>query len=410
MQNRVSSLRPLVQRQKPGFGLEQLFYCDPDIFAADIERVFGRQWLLIDHVSRIPNRGDYFLLNIAGESIIIVRADDREIHAFYNVCSHRGSRVCLENEGHRNIFVCPYHSWSYALDGSLKSAQFMKEDFDVSRYGLRECQVRVFHGLIFVSLSEYPIDFEKTYAPLEPYLLAQDVRSAKIAHRELYPVKANWKLVVENGLDCYHCRTVHPEFCSVHSPAQLFGMGTGPGSGTQEAEATFQSELNTWMRKVKALGHPVGEVEAGEQAGLCATAMRMPLREGFLTESEDGRPVAPLMGDYTDYDGGFMMSGFNIVSYLNACCDHAIVFRITPIAPMETDVENIWLVNGDAEEGKDYQVDRVKWVWDTTTRQDRKIVENSQTGILSKHYQPGPYSAMEGLVDSFVRWYLDKLQ
>ena len=115
-------LKNLIKNQKPNYTLDQAFYVDDYIFELDIKNIFSKQWVFVGHVSRIPNYGDYFLFNIGKESIIIIRDNNNKIHAHYNVCRHRGSQICLENEGNKKILTCPYHAWSYNLDGSIKSA------------------------------------------------------------------------------------------------------------------------------------------------------------------------------------------------------------------------------------------------------------------------------------------------
>ncbi|MFP6731560.1 MAG: Rieske (2Fe-2S) protein, partial [Alphaproteobacteria bacterium] len=128
----------LIAARKPGFAIDQAFYSDPTVYARDVERVFMREWLYAGHASEIPDPGDYFLYEVAGESVIVVRGDDREIRALVNVCRHRGSRVCYEARGNKSWFSCPYHGWTYDLRGELKSARLMPKDFDMSGYGLAE--------------------------------------------------------------------------------------------------------------------------------------------------------------------------------------------------------------------------------------------------------------------------------
>ncbi len=402
-------LDALIRRQKTGYSLEQPFYRDAEIFERDMERIFNKLWLLVDHESRIPAAGDYFLFDVAGESIIILRGGDGAVRAFYNVCRHRGSRVCLEREGRKRLLVCPYHAWSYNLDGSLKSARLMPEDFDPAGHGLHPCHLRVLDGLIFVCLAEGdPPDFDEEAAPLLPYLRQHDFTKAKVAHRESYPASANWKLVVENFFECYHCIPSHPEYCTVHSRNKTLAYGAGPGSGPPGSEEAFQAELDAWNEKAEALGHLTGYWVDPDSKARLRSAERMPIKEGSLSETEDGRPAAPLMSNFKDFDGGCTSLSFNAVSTILAPNDHATLFRFTPRGPTETDMEIIWLVEADAEEGA-YDVEKITWMWHVTTLEDKTIIENNHAGVMSRMYRPGPYSTQEAATVRFVEWYLNQI-
>src|SRR5690606_19772942 len=238
----------VIAAQRPGFSLEQPFYCSEDFFRLDMDCVLSRKWLLVDHVSRIPNPGDYFLFEIGSESIIVVRTAEGRVNAFFNVCRHRGSRICLDAEGNRRTLSCPYHAWVYNLDGSLRTARLMPEGFDASTYNLHPCHVRVYHGLIFLCLSPGdPPDFDALYGGFARTLDFHGFADAKVAVRRNYPNAANWKLVVENFIECYHCAPAHREYCEVHPADQLLALGAGPGSGPQEATEQYQPKLDAWL-------------------------------------------------------------------------------------------------------------------------------------------------------------------
>ena len=398
-------MQDLLNAQVTGHALQQAFYCDPAVFSVDREKILDRLWHLAGHASRIPDSGDYFLFRVCGEEIIIVRGRDGAIHAHYNVCRHRGSRVCKEDEGRKSALVCPYHAWTYNLDGSLRTARLMPDDFPLEEYGLHTCRIKVLDGAIFVSLAGEPAGLDDMLGDCRKYLSFHGIENAKIARRLELPTRANWKLVVENFIECYHCIPAHPEYCSVHSELKLLAAGAGVGSGPEAACLDYAVELNAWKKQVEALGHPCLEVAFDHGAGM----IRMPIKEGFLTESQDGRPVSTLMGKFREYDGGVTYVAFNYLNYLLASNDHAVILRFTPISELVTDVEAIWLVDGDAREGVDYVPERVSWVWDVTLKQDAVITENNQAGILSSHYRPGPYSEQEMMNREFTRWYLDKL-
>ncbi len=321
------NIEQLILNRRKGYSLEQAFYCDDDVFRMDMERVISQQWLLVDHVSRIPRRGDYFLFRVGGEQIIIVRADENQVHALFNVCRHRGSRVCLEDEGRKRLLTCPYHAWSYNLDGSLKAARLMPDDFDQSQYGLHRCHLRVFHGLIFVCLSkEDPPDFDTTYAEFDEMLGFHGFSDAKIAVRRNYPNAANWKLVVENFIECYHCAPAHPEYCSVHPANQLLALGAGRGSGPEGALETYQPTLDEWEARTSALGHPSPCIERSPSTIDMAQLSRFPINDrNFDSETRTGEPACTkLMGKFTECDHGETAFSFNPISYILASNDFAM--------------------------------------------------------------------------------------
>ena len=244
----------LIARQKPGFTLEQPFYRDPEIFRRDMARVVARAWLYVAHVSEIPERGGFLLYDVGEESIILVRGSDGEVRAFFNVCRHRGSRICLDRRGKvGQALTCPYHAWVYDLEGRLVRARGMGEDFDKSAFGLHPCQVRVAHGLIFVCLAEAGdpgvADFDDVAGDLDACAAPYRITDTRIAHREVYPTCANWKLVVDNFRECYHCAPAHPEYTMVNACVRA-----------QELDlAGYGGPTRAWERKTAALGPSGGK-------------------------------------------------------------------------------------------------------------------------------------------------------
>ena len=399
-----SAITPLLAHTRRGYSLDRRFYCDDAVFAADMEQVIGRKWIVAGHVDRVRKKGDYFLYNIGLESIIIVRSDESTINAFYNVCRHRGSLICTKPQGRVARLTCGYHAWSYGLDGALLAARLMPEDFSKQDNGLHRCHVRVFHGFIFINLSDgAPTDFEAAFGDLHPYLDFHGFAGAKIAHSQSYPTTANWKLIVENFVECYHCAPAHPEFCSMHPPEALIAFGAGPSSGPPDAVEKYLPTVKAWEARAASLGRPIGTVDDGPQSSHLRLLLQRTIREGYETESEDGRPVSSLMGKRLGFDQGRMYLSFSPFTQLVATNDFAVLFLFTPRSTMYTDVDLYWLVDGNAQE---VDVKRMIWGWDETTKQDKVITENNQAGILSKHYQPGRYSEHERRVVTFQQWYL----
>ena len=396
-------VQSLIARQRPGFTLEQPFYTRPEIFARDFDRIISRKWLFADHVSRIPNPGDYFLYEVAGESIIVLRDREGEVRAFFNVCRHRGSRVCIAPEGHVARLVCPYHAWSYGLDGRCIRARGMPPGFDPEPYGLHPCRVRVFHGLIYLCLSwDDAPDFDVIAGHVAPYVAPHRIERARIAYRETFPTDANWKLVVENFRECAHCLPAHPEYTATYAYVRACEH-SGP-QGHDEAVAA-------WGEGIEASGTPAGlmlwEETFPDQPHY---GRRRPIGNGRRTLTVDGGPAAPLMGDFKEYDGGDSVVWLHPLHAVWGANDHVTLFRFTPVHAQLTDVELIWLVRGDAEEGVDYDLERLTWLWHETTVADTRIINDNQKGVNSRRYRPGPYMELEGFVGNVTAWYLDQIR
>jgi Rieske 2Fe-2S family protein len=397
----------LIEAQPPGHSLSQPFYTHPAIFELDRERIFRNHWILAGHASAIPEAGDYRLFDFAGESIIVVRDAGGVIRAHFNVCRHRGSRILVEAAGRARSMTCRYHGWTYAADGCLLSAPRMPDGFRAEAHGLVPCAVRVVEGLIFVSLAEPPgPGLDNVVAGLEPYLRLHGIADARVAHRESYPVHANWKLTVENYLECYHCKPAHPEYCSVEIKADRIG------DGSPAAMARYEARLRPWQARAAALGATLPEfgteLSLDERLPLAqfGAAYRAPLRESHLSATEDGRPAAPLMGNFRDFDGGETALGLGPFTYMLAYNDYAAFFAFVPRAAESSEIVVYWLVKGSAREGVDYDRARLTWLWTVTTAQDKSIIEANAAGIRSSRYAPGPSSLLERDLDGFREWYL----
>jgi Rieske 2Fe-2S family protein len=224
-----NDIKQLIERQRDRHSLTREFYSDPDIYERDIERIFLRSWLYAGHQSEIPAPGDWLLFDFAGESVIVARSQEGGVNAMLNVCRHRGSRICVENTGCSKRLICRYHGWTYDLDGRLVGASRMNEDFDKSGIALKRIHVEVLDGMIFVNFADKPSPFQPVRDGLADCLRPYDLGNARVAHRQNYPIAANWKLAVENYCECYHCGPAHPEYSRGHSLAH-HGVRSGPCS------------------------------------------------------------------------------------------------------------------------------------------------------------------------------------
>ncbi len=407
MKKNNSYLLDLIKSQKDNFSLDQSFYTSKSIFEMDLKTFFFNQWVFVGHISRIKNKGDYFLFQIGDESIILIREDENKINAFYNVCRHRGSHICLEEEGRVRKFICPYHAWNYDLSGKLLKARMMENNFKPENWSLKKCNSMVFEGLIFINLSENASDFQNFINPIKDFIKLHGLGKAKIAARKTYPTKGNWKLALDNFHECYHCQPSHPEYCSVHDPEYIVAYGAGNNTGP--ASEKFNKMLLDWNKKVEDMGHVIGEYSETEFNDYSRSAERTPLKEGKYNETKNGKPIAKLMGKFKEYDRGYTSVGTSPFNSLLMCNDFATLFTFIPKSTLKTDVELMWLVHKDAEEGIDYNIDEMIWMWDVTTIADKRIIENNQKGVLSNKYKPGPLSQMEKGLEKFKNWYLKQL-
>ncbi|MCO6177305.1 aromatic ring-hydroxylating dioxygenase subunit alpha [Ciceribacter sp. RN22] len=390
-----SVLRQLKSRRE-GFSLEQPFYIDPDYFNLDMETIWYRDWLFIGHDCEVPRAGNYFTAQVGDYPVVVVRGKDGAIRAFHNTCRHRGHRVCTQEKGASAKLVCPYHQWTYDLDGSLVFARQMGETFDKSEFGLKTVHCESVGGYIFVCLADDAPDFAPVRATIEPYLKPHRLWEAKVAHRSTIIEKGNWKLVWENNRECYHCAGNHPELCRTYPEAPT-------ATGVQGAKDDPFIAAH-WAR-CEAAGLP-SEFRM-DPTGQFRVA-RMPLIQEAESYTLSGKPAVrrPLSADVPISHVGTMLLFHYPTTWNHILGDHAISFRVLPLSAEETAVTTTWLVNKDAVEGVDYDLDELTHVWTMTNDQDRAIVEENAFGIRSPAYEPGPYSLEhEGGVMQFVEWY-----
>jgi Rieske 2Fe-2S family protein len=397
-QQAIERAHALLSRRTPDWSLDQPFYVDQDIFDLEMQLFFKRHWLFAALACEIPRSGDWVRVDIGRESVVIVRRKDGGVGAFHNTCRHRGSRICLDERGHANRLVCPYHQWTYDLDGRLAGTRLMGEGFDTSGFGLSPVRVGLAGGHIFISFAEQPPDFEPFRRAVEPYMLPHQLENAKVAHTQTLLERANWKLVIENNRECFHCAGSHPELMQIISE---FDDPADPRV-KPEYKALVERKTAEWA----TLGLPFAHQQADRYR-----VVRMPFTGGKASMTLDGRPAcARLLGDLTDeYLGSVQLLSLPN-NWNHILADHAVTFRVLPVGPEETLVTTKWLVHKDAQEGVDYDVERLRAIWAATNDQDRRLAENNHLGIRGSAYRPGPYSELiEGGTRIFIRWYVEEM-
>jgi Rieske 2Fe-2S family protein len=371
----------------PVGGLEQTlpsdWYYRDDVYALEKERIFCREWLCVAREEELPAAGDFRILDVVGESIILVRNRQGALRAFYNVCRHRGSRLCRTDDskpvgmavhggviGARSI-LCPYHQWSYDLDGHLVAAPHMSDaaGFDKSAISLYPVGVECWGGFIFLNLT--PAEARPFGAQLgeipqrtERYPFA----SLRIGHSITYRVAANWKAICENYNECYHCGGVHPELCSV-VPAFREAGGAGldwvRGVPHREGANTFTYSGTTSRRAFPALNQDERERHKGEV-------------------------IYPNL-------------------FVSLARDHVVAFILQPRSPVRTDILCHFLFEPREIEKPDFNPGDAVEFWDITNRQDWSICESVQRGISSRVHQHGYYAPMEDYSLDIRRYVKERL-
>ena len=394
------SVTELLRGRRPNYSLEQPLYSRADVLDLELDRIFRRCWLFVGHGCEIPNPGDYMLFEVGPDSNILCRGNDGGIRGFHNTCRHRGSRIAVESRGTVKRFVCPYHNWAYDLDGALVSALYMGDAFDKSCHELHAVQVENLEDFLFISLADAPPSFDRAHALVGPHLRPYRPEKTKVCHRDSYLVHANWKLIIENNRECYHCRVAHPEFMKANYD---LGMNEDP-----RAEGEYCVSLGEQEALWRERGLPTHAVNFPDNSWFrCA---RMPLKKGFVTETLSGAPSAPLLGDLRDAHCGSLRVVWLPNAWMHANCDYIMSTSIAPVDAQHTRVTVRFLVHEDAQEGVDYRVEDVAAVWKATSEQDWRLCENNQLGINSSRYTPGPYSMVaENAVERYVEWYLGRM-
>jgi glycine betaine monooxygenase A len=411
-QSSLAEARLLLDRllagHERGYALQREFQTDPGIYQLDVARIWRRGWLFAGHTCLVKRPGDYFVFDLDTDSIIVIRGDDERVHALHNTCRHRGMKLCAAGSGHAARLVCPYHQWSYARNGELMACGGMDKEGDLDRrhFGLHRVHIREVGGLIFICLAENPLPFEGAAQALGAMLAPQGLERARIAATRSYEVHANWKLVWENNRECWHCNVNHPQYVKAnYDNAPIDDL---------DLKREIEAQARTTSARLQAAGLLIDYQEAGmvrfPAPDRWWSINRTPLVPGWVSESMDGRAVAPLMGTYPTRDVGTLRMRTMPNFWCHASSDHAVSTRLVPGGPQKTLVQVQWLVGEDAVEGRDYTLETLLPFWQLTSEQDWELCERNQAGVNSSAFTPGPYSTKrEYNVISYTEWYLHEI-
>jgi Rieske 2Fe-2S family protein len=353
--------------------LPRRYYVAPELFAEELDKIFARRWLCVGREDQVAQPGQYFLQPVEAESIIVLRDRGGTLRAYYNVCRHRGTRLCEEHRGRFSETIqCPYHAWTYALDGRLIGAPSSAdiEGFQKSDYPLHSVAIESWEGFLFINLAPEPEPFAQAYQRLLHRFSRFNLPTLAVARTIEYEVRSNWKLLFQNYSECYHCGPVHPPLAKI----------TPPTSGENDlTDGPF-------------------------------TGGFMVINQGHQSLTMSGRSCGLMVGDLPEED-------LNRVYYytlfpnmlLSLHPDYVMFHTLWPEAPDRTRIFCSWLFHPDTLINPECNPDDGIEFWDMTNRQDWHICEQSQLGVQSRAYQPGPYSKRESLSVQFDREVLKAL-
>ncbi len=388
-------LLSLLRSRRQGGPLPRAFYCAPEAHEADLRLVWTREWIFAASAVELPEPGSYVTLQVGDYPVVVVRGADGTVRAFHNTCRHRGSRICSAPSGRASRLRCPYHQWTYDLDGRLLWARDMGPGFEPASHGLKPVHAGIAAGMVFICLADEAPDFAPLKAVANRYAGPHRMDELKVAQQSTIVENGNWKLVLENNRECYHCAGSHPALCVTFDvDPDLVGADDSLTSARGAAH----------VARCEAAGLPARFViGADEQWRL----VRIPLAGSAVSYTMDGgAAVAGGIPGMPFADAGTLLFFHYPNTWNHFLSDHVLNFRVLPLDATHTEVTTTWLVHRDAVEGRDYDLKRLTEVWEATNDEDRHVVEENQIGVSSPAFEPGPYSPrQESGVQQFVDWY-----
>ena len=347
------------------------YYTSPELFLKEQEHLLATRWLCAGRASQLASPGDYFLQNIGKESIIILKDKKGVIRAFYNICRHRGTRMCEEERGRFSETIqCPYHAWTYSTDGRLVGAPHMNEveNFNKADYPLRTVGIEEWEGFLFINLAEHPQPFREVFAPLEGKFARYHLSRLKVGKRIEYDVASNWKLIFQNYNECLHCPMIHPELSNLMPyTSGANDLTEGPFLG---GYMTISSPNESMTMTGRSCGLPLGD----------------------LPEEDMQRAYY-----YTIFP--------NLMLSIHP--DYVIYYKLWPQEAGRTRVVCEWMFHPDSFDRPEFNPEDAVEFWDVTNRQDWHVTELSFKGISSRAYTPGPYSPRESVPAAWDRAFLE---
>lgn len=409
----LQSHSELIRKRETGSTMPGALYGREDVYDTDVKVFFHKHWILVGVTADVPEPGDVSAVDIGKASVLIVRDDNEDVKAYRNVCRHRGSRLKEAGKSTVGMLVCPYHQWTYDLDGSLRHTTHMGTHFDPKCRSLIPVHLRVVGNLIFVCLSdEAPDDIALMQDTMRARLAPYKLDRCKIAFETEIIENGNWKLVIENNRECYHCAATHPELTNSFLPEDFGFCPEGLSEESRQTLDAYHARNAACAASWDAddlISHAV-EALKPENTTLFRTQRLVIAGSGESQTLDTKVACSRLLGDVTRRDSGDTHL-WTHSSWSHVMSDHAVISYIIPLAPDQTLVRTKWLVHQDAVEGVDYTLPGLTEVWVATNAQDARLVAINHAGTQDPGYRPGPLSPFtEAYVEQFSQWYASRLK
>ena len=351
--------------------LSQQYYTSSRIYNREINQLFMNHWICVGRYNELDNIGSYFIKEIGDESILICKESNNVLKAYYNICRHRGTRLCTKMNGQLSKSIsCPYHGWTYNLRGQLIGAPNMEsvKEFNKENYSLHSIPINCWEGFIFINLSDSPINFDLNFSILKNKFTDWNLESLMTLKKKTYYINCNWKLIIQNYSECYHCPIIHPNLSKI---------------------TPYTSGKNDCIS---------GNILGGY----------MDIKTDSITKNK--KLSGPILGNLSaeNLKRVYYYSIFpNLL--LSVHPDYVMYHSVWPKNIDQCIVECSWMFSNELSKHADYQPNNAIDFWDKTNLEDWNICEQSYLGIKSSKYSPGPYSGQESLLAAYDNYYLDEL-
>jgi Rieske 2Fe-2S family protein len=360
------------------------WYYDADHYRRELEAIWYRDWVCVGHEDALARTGDFFTTRVGEQNIIVTKGKDGDIRAWYNTCRHRGSILCTREHGRfgNGRIVCPYHTWTYSVDGELLATpgRIETSDFNAGDYSLLGVHVDTWRGLIFVNLSDGPVESLSDFLGDQKELVENwPLENLRPVHQETHTINCNWKIYWENYSECYHCPRIHPELCKIMPVYK---------------KAVFDdADLPDWQPRYE------GDRGFGRVA------------DNATTWTMDGKTTLPPFDGLSDdeREGGLMFMSVAGSFYLVGHPDYVRTVRIVPRGPESIDLVIDWLLPASAGEPGAEIIEMITALPMLVIKQDGEACELNQQGLRNKGFERGMLVPQEYELWEFHEWLRERL-